>query len=246
MDQLMDNVVTKHCRVCGENKLLTEMCRRRNRKDGCDTICLVCNRLRVKQWGTDNPVKKNAKQQRWEKAHPEYQRDPQHYREATRQWRLKNPEKARAKDRKWRLKNIERERERKLRWYREHREEIRARHLQWRIANREQVRASRRHSEHANLEAGRIRKHRRRAKKKGNGGTFTVQEWQMLKTKYDHRCLACNRREPEIQLHQDHVIPIDKGGLNTIENIQPLCRECNSQKGTKIIDYRNAHEECQD
>ncbi|MBX3083496.1 MAG: HNH endonuclease [Anaerolineae bacterium] len=240
---MVEAVSTKRCRVCGGEKPLTEMSRRSSRKDGCDTICLACNRLRVIKWNKDNPEKKNAKQRRWEAAHPEYgrekrQRNPQKHRDAVRQWRLKHQEKAREKDRKWRLKNTEKERERKLRWYSEHREEMLKRQFQWRNTHREQVRASRQRSEQGNLEAGRIRKHRRRAQKKGNGGTFSVQEWQALKAKYDHRCLACHRSEPEIQLHQDHIIPIDKGGMNTIDNIQPLCRECNSRKGTKIIDYR--------
>jgi 5-methylcytosine-specific restriction endonuclease McrA len=45
-------------------------------------------------------------------------------------------------------------------------------------------------------------------------------------------------QEPGIVLTRDHVVPLKHGGLNTIENIQPLCGSCNSRKHLKHIDYR--------
>lgn len=52
---------------------------------------------------------------------------------------------------------------------------------------------------------------------------------------HGRKCLACGS-DKNISL--DHVIPIKKGGVNDIGNLQPLCKSCNSKKGVKIIDYR--------
>lgn len=65
-------------------------------------------------------------------------------------------------------------------------------------------------------------------------GNFTKEEWLALCEKYDFKCINCGAAEQ----HADHVIPLSKGGMNTIDNIQPLCRSCNSRKGTKATDYR--------
>jgi 5-methylcytosine-specific restriction endonuclease McrA len=79
---------------------------------------------------------------------------------------------------------------------------------------------------------------KRRIRKKGNGGSHTLSEWQDVKKKYNYTCLCCGKQEPEITLTVDHVIPVSKGGTNNIDNIQPLCRSCNPRKSNKIIDYR--------
>jgi len=53
--------------------------------------------------------------------------------------------------------------------------------------------------------------------------------------KYGKICLCCGIDK---NTHLDHVIPVKKGGKDELSNIQPLCRDCNSKKGVKLIDYR--------
>lgn len=79
------------------------------------------------------------------------------------------------------------------------------------------------------------RKKSRRARQRSATGKFTAQEWLALCARYNHKCVACKKSE---SLTADHVIPVSKGGSSFIDNIQPLCRSCNSKKHDKTIDYR--------
>lgn len=73
--------------------------------------------------------------------------------------------------------------------------------------------------------------------KRGNGGNHSVLDWENLKAQYNWTCSMCNKKEPFIELTEDHIVPFVKGGTNNINNIQPLCRSCNSKKGIKIIKF---------
>ena len=72
---------------------------------------------------------------------------------------------------------------------------------------------------------------------KTNGSFHTFGDWENLKTQYNWTCPSCNKKEPEIKLTEDHIVPLSKGGSDNIENIQPLCKSCNSRKHTKVIKY---------
>jgi 5-methylcytosine-specific restriction endonuclease McrA len=98
----------------------------------------------------------------------------------------------------------------------------------------------------ANLDKRRAHKQNRRARESGAGGSFTEQEWLVLKHKYNNTCICCGKKEPEIKLQADHVIPVSKGGTSYIDNVQPLCGKCNRIKAGKTIDYRGLHAAAQD
>lgn len=105
-------------------------------------------------------------------------------------------------------------------YYKKNKERIDKKNRLWVINNPEKatvLRAKRRNLEHNLTE------------------TFTEQEWRELCKKYDYRCLMCGEKKP---LTHDHVIPLSKGGRGTIDNIQPLCKSCNSTKRAKIMDFR--------
>jgi len=80
-----------------------------------------------------------------------------------------------------------------------------------------------------------------RARKKQNGGGFTEREWIDLKNAFANSCLLCGKTELEVQLVPDHIVPISFGGSSNINNIQPLCKRCNSIKSNRenFIDVIN-------
>jgi 5-methylcytosine-specific restriction endonuclease McrA len=78
---------------------------------------------------------------------------------------------------------------------------------------------------------------KRRARKHQAKGTHSAQDWEALKAKYNFTCLCCGKREPDIKLTEDHIIPITRGGADDISNIQPLCQPCNSRKLTRTTDW---------
>lgn len=66
-------------------------------------------------------------------------------------------------------------------------------------------------------------------KKKHPNEALTIKEWEDLKKRVKNKCLVCCE---ELSLTQDHIVPVSKEGSHSIRNIQPLCRSCNSSKGT--------------
>lgn len=91
-------------------------------------------------------------------------------------------------------------------------------------------------------EKGREYARNRRARVLGAVGNISVAEIEALKKFYNYTCLCCGKREPDVELTHDHVKPLSRGGENTIQNSQVLCRSCNCKKGAKHIDYRGPQE----
>lgn len=139
-------------------------------------------------------------------------------------FKRENAEQTKASRLDYYQRNREEVLERLRRYREEHPEADRATHSKWKANNKSAVNAA---------------THRRRSKIKGNGGDgWTAAQWEALKAEYDYACLMCGRQEPDIQLHADHIVPVQYGGTNDIDNIQPLCKSCNSRKHTHTLDLR--------
>lgn len=117
-------------------------------------------------------------------------------------------------------------------WWR-NRDKRLAENKEWRLQNPDRVRANikrwvEENKDRSNL-LHRLKKQRRRA-----AGILTAADWELVLETYGAACLNCGK--PEVTI--DHVVPVSKGGTNTIGNVQPLCGFCNTSKHTKVIDYR--------
>ncbi len=121
------------------------------------------------------------------------------------------------------------------RYYDSHREQERERARKYRENNPEKCSEMTRRYAQEHPEIYRAAANRRRAKKAAAGGDFSYADWERLCEMHDHRCACCEKRK---QLHADHIVPLSRGGSNMIQNIQPLCKSCNSKKATATICYR--------
>lgn len=148
------------------------------------------------------------------KAREKYAADPVSMAARRRALRLANPEQERITERA----RYPRIRERKLashrRWTQSHAAAVRSANRSWRIEHPEEAR----HAHSA-----------RRARKSGNGGSHTLQEWREKRALLGNVCFYCGEAKP---LTRDHKIPLVLGGTDDITNILPACARCNSRKYT--------------
>ncbi|MCK4815985.1 HNH endonuclease, partial [bacterium] len=49
-------------------------------------------------------------------------------------------------------------------------------------------------------------------------------------------CQYCGKSSPRVVLEVDHIIPINKGGENNLENLTTSCFDCNRGKGKNLLE----------
>lgn len=198
----------KRCAKCKEWKSASEFYHTKRNPDGLHYWCKFCMKDSNKTWHQNNKEK---------------------HREHVRIWKDNNPEKAREMAKKASRK-----------FYQDHKELVIRQNKERSLRNPEKTSARKKACLQAwsKLNPERINQYcrDRRARSKNAEGRVSYKDWISLCEKYGNRCLSCERND--VKMTQDHVIPLKLGGSNTIDNIQPLCKSCNSKKHTKIIDYR--------
>jgi hypothetical protein len=64
-------------------------------------------------------------------------------------------------------------------------------------------------------------------------GKFTTKEWQDKLKEYNFKCAYCGT--DRVKMTKDHLVPVSRGGTNTIDNIVPACLRCNMKKSIRFI-----------
>ncbi len=54
-----------------------------------------------------------------------------------------------------------------------------------------------------------------------------------LMRQYNYRCVYCGNRRIARNIEIDHIIPLERGGLDDESNLQVTCRRCNRSKGSQ-------------
>lgn len=175
-------------------------------------------RCKTRAWRAANPqrdaevdARSDERRRRMNRAHPEiskkreaarYASNPEGHRERVRRYRAVESNRLRANEynRRWRAQNRSRFSQMCRRW----------------------------EASHPELKAA--SQARRYARRFGNGGSHTQEQWAAKCAAFNHRCAYCGEARP---LTRDHDVPLSRGGRDDIANIIPSCLSCNSTKRTK-------------
>ena len=142
-------------------------------------------------------------------------------------WRKENREKYRITE----LARLEREadrlREYRRQYYEQHKDKINRYATQWGLKTR----------------AGKVFRHINRARRRKKGDHWTPEDIVRIRLQQNNRCANPYCLTELTNFHKDHIVPVARGGSQSVSNIQLLCPPCNHRKWAKSMDLF-LQEEC--
>lgn len=72
----------------------------------------------------------------------------------------------------------------------------------------------------------------------GQRALMTAKLREFIKRRDDYTCRSCSvsvAAEPNLLLEVDHIVPVSRGGLSEVGNLQTLCWRCNRRKSNKLL-----------
>jgi 5-methylcytosine-specific restriction endonuclease McrA len=193
---------------------------------GCDRVAVskgLCRKHYSAAHYQANKEKRREQQRAWEAANPDARREierryvdrhPSSRAASHQRWRERNPEAASASDLRERRRRVDV-----------------GYSAAYRQRNAERVRAKAREYQQKNLDSYAAVAARRRAKKRSAPGSHSKAEWLALLAFFHGGCAYC----ASTATTRDHVVPLARGGADSIENILPACKPCNSSKGDRLL-----------
>ncbi len=214
----------KACRKCGQMKSLDSFNARQASKDGKQKACRSCQYDATKKWRNANPEKVAQYNEQFRPYAARYHRaNAQRISARKAAYYKQNPEKQTERSRCHRAKALEKHRERSRLWQTENQDRSRANLNAWRAAN---------------PEAASAQVNNRRARKASAAGTHTKDEIRALLEAQRFLCANpyCGADLRIAKKTLDHKRALACGGSNGVENLQWLCKSCNSRKNVLSMD----------
>lgn len=220
-------MTTKICSQCGEEKpATTEYFNKWARsKCGIRAYCKMCEKEYNREYYKKNAEKRKQRYEKNADKVKQYNKEHSEERaEYSKQYYKKNADKIKAQAKQYYKDNKEAHKEYSKIYYKENAEELRKQKRQYYRKNKDLLS---------------IKKQKRRAITQKLPATLTDEQWQQIKSEFNNSCSYCGMSETEHldryneQLHQEHFVPLSKGGEYTHNNIIPACRSCNSSKQDK-------------
>lgn len=216
---------TKICTKCNEGKPATAEYFYRDKKgpEGLTARCKVCLSEYGRRWQEKNKEhsKKYRQENREKRAEQQRTRiaaSRDRYKAYFRAYYEANKERYREQTRLRDIANKERRAETKRLWA---------------IRNRDHVNAHAREYRRVNPEVFRMIAHRRRARAKQSGVSYSLKDVQRQYAAQRGKCYYCGVKVGDIY-HVDHVVPLARGGTNSPENLVIACPPCNQSKSNKL------------
>jgi 5-methylcytosine-specific restriction endonuclease McrA len=201
----------KFCPHCETEKPLTEFYK--TTKGGIMQACKACHNARTNAWREKNP-----------KAVAQI-----HARS-----RKRRADKILEEQRAWRERNKEYVQQRWAKYYAKNADRLKKRASEYGKENRAKRTEFTRLKRLADPMPHRMEARRRKALKRGADSTasrLTAAEWRAIVAYFNGHCAYCIR--PFDNLTVEHMTPLSRGGLHSVENVVPACASCNSRKSTK-------------
>lgn len=222
----MDSVVAvKQCSKCGEVKSVTEFVPDRRLQSGIKAHCKSCRDVAHRVWRKNNPnyvppCLKCGVSKYWA------------------EWRVKNPDSYIKSQVKYASSHREDKRLKALSRMRTDQKAHNERTTKWKNENRDRENELKRLRYAKNPEPRRAIDLRRRVRKLNAPGSHTQTEISALLIKQKHVCANpyCSVGLEVSNRTVDHIVALARGGSNSIENLQWLCRRCNGRKKDLELD----------
>ena len=215
--------IFKKCYKCEVEKFYDDFYKNKSKKDGLADECKECSKKRHKQWRENNKnnIKESKKQY--------FNKNKNIILEKHKQYYIKNKEYISNQKKKYRENNKEKLQKISKIW-RENNREYSIKYLKlWYENNKEYNIQYRNNHRDKMLQY----EHKRNANKLNQLGFLPYNYIQILEER-DTYCKYCNLHIKIYGYHIDHIIPLSKGGLHDINNLQLICASCNHKKGNKL------------